>query len=307
MSYYFLKHFCSRHRQVANASLRIVAAAAAAAGAASAAVANQDPMNALRTAVLRRSAPHWSAAATSFFSPPFRPRRCRCRCRREPAPAAAARTPRSRASAKARAKLLAEAEPRDPWLASLSLLPTDDVAGADAAPNGWAIGVDPDTRGAIAVLSPDGSSQVFDNPFVHIVVSDVIRKRLDTKSIIQLLRGLDAPPGTMAYIEKSSPFPTDGKLGWWSTGFSYGLWIASLVASGFSVVPVASQTWKAYFGLSRSETPKDDSRQAASILFPDKAWSLKLKKHHGRAEALLLAAYGKGLVLPSGKFSKAPV
>ncbi|RLN22700.1 hypothetical protein C2845_PM07G06150 [Panicum miliaceum] len=279
-----------------------MAAAAAAAGAASAAVAaNHDPMNALRAAALRRSAPHWSAAV-SFFSPPFRPRRCRIRR----APAAAAHTPRSRASAKARAKLLVEAEPRDPWLASLSLLPTDDTAGADAAPNGWAIGVDPDTGGAIAVLSPDGSSQVFDNPFVHIVVSEVIRKRLDTKSIIQLLRRLDAPPGTTAYIEKSSPFPTDGKLGWWSTGFSYGLWIASLVASGFSVVPVASQTWKAYFRLSRSESPKDDSRQAASILFPDKALSLKLKKHHGRAEALLLAAYGKGLVLPSGTFSKTP-
>ncbi|XP_062208335.1 Holliday junction resolvase MOC1, chloroplastic-like [Phragmites australis] len=288
-----------------------MAAAAGAASAAAAPATSQDPMNALRAAALRRSAPHWcaaAAAAASFFSPPFRPRRCRFR--RAPAPVAAARTPRSRASAKARAKLLAEAEPRDPWLASLSLLPTDDgaaaAAAAAAAPTGWAIGVDPDTGGAIAVLSPDGSSQVFDNPFVHIVVSEVIRKRLDTKSIIQLLRGLKAPPGTTAYIEKSSPFPTDGKLGWWSTGFSYGLWIASLVSSGFSVVPVASQTWKAYFGLSRSESPKDDSRQAASILFPDKVLSLKLKKHHGRAEALLLAAYGKGLMLPSGKFSKTP-
>ncbi|KAL6627688.1 hypothetical protein ACP70R_031414 [Stipagrostis hirtigluma subsp. patula] len=289
-----------------------MAAAAAAAGAPSAAAAaaaapaaHQDSMNALRSAALRRSAPHWAtaaAAASSFFSPPFRPRRCRCH--RAPAPPAAARTARSRADAKARAKLLMQAEPRDPWLASLSLLPAEDSAAADAAPTGWAIGVDPDTSGAVAVLSPDGSSQVFDNPFVHIVVSEVIRKRLDTKSIIQLLRGLDAPPGTTAYIEKSSPFPTDGKLGWWSTGFSYGLWIASLVASGFSVVPVASQTWKAYFGLSRSESPKDDSRQAASILFPDKAVSLKLKKHHGRAEALLLAAYGKGLMLPSGKFSR---
>ncbi|TVU01327.1 hypothetical protein EJB05_53235, partial [Eragrostis curvula] len=283
-----------------------MAAAAAAAGAPSTAVAtpatSQDPMNALRAAALRRSAPHWSAAAAAFFSPAFRPRHCRLR--RAPAPTAAARTPRSRAAAKSRAKLLMEMEARDPWLASLSLLPADDIDAADAAPTGWAIGVDPDTCGAIAVLSPDGSSQVFDNPFVRMVVSNVIRKRLDTKSIIQLLRSLDAPPGTTAYIEKSCPFPTDGKLGWWSTGFSYGLWIASLVSSGFSVVPVASQTWKAYFGLSRSESPKDDSRQAASILFPDKATSLKLKKHHGRAEALLLAAYGKGLVLPTGKFSK---
>ncbi|RCV23962.1 hypothetical protein SETIT_5G047100v2 [Setaria italica] len=177
-----------------------MAAAAAAAGAASATAATapaaaQDPMNALRAAALRRSAPHWSTAAASFFSPPFRPRRCRCRRAPAPAPAATTRTPRSRAGAKARAKLLLEAEPRDPWLASLSLLPADDSSGAGAAPNGWAIGVDPDTGGAIAVLSPDGSSQVFDNPLVHIVVSKVIRKRLDTKSIIQLLRGLDAPPG----------------------------------------------------------------------------------------------------------------
>ncbi|BAD81146.1 unknown protein [Oryza sativa Japonica Group] len=285
-----------------------MAAAAAAAAAAALPAGSQDHMNALRSTALRRSTLHWDAAA-AFFAPPFRSRSCRRR--RVPAPAAAAETrptrSPSRARARARAKLLADADTRDPWLASLSLLPVDDgeaAAAAAAASTGWAIGVDPDTGGAIAVLSPDGSSQVFDNPFVHIVVSEFIRKRLDTKSIIELLRGLDAPPGTTAYIEKSSPFPTDGKLGWWSTGFSYGLWIAALVASGFSVVPVASQTWKAYFGLTRSGSPKDYSRQAASILFPDKALSLNRKKHHGRAEALLLAAYGKGLVLPSGEFSK---
>jgi hypothetical protein len=138
-----------------------MAAAAAAAGAPSAAASTpatrQDPMNVLRAVVPRRSATHWSAA-TSFFSPAFRPRHCRCR--RKPAPPAAARTPKSRAIAKSRAKILVESELRDPWLASLSLLPADDSASADAAPTGWAIGVDPDTRGAVAVLSPDGSSQV---------------------------------------------------------------------------------------------------------------------------------------------------
>lgn len=85
-----------------------------------------------------------------------------------PAPAAAAETrptrSPSRARARARAKLLADADTRDPWLASLSLLPVDDgeaAAAAAAASTGWAIGVDPDTGGAIAVLSPDGSSQVW--------------------------------------------------------------------------------------------------------------------------------------------------
>lgn len=44
--------------------------------------------------------------------------------------------------------------------------------------------------------------------------------------------------------------------GWWSGGFTYGLWIGILVASGFSVVPVPSNLWKNYFGLSRSTSSK---------------------------------------------------
>jgi hypothetical protein len=37
--------------------------------------------------------------------------------------------------------------------------------------------------------------------------------------------------------------------GWWSGGFGYGLWIGVLVASGFSVVPVPSMTWRNGFEL----------------------------------------------------------
>jgi hypothetical protein len=112
-------------------------------------------MNALRSTALRRSTLHWDAAA-AFFSPPFRSRRCRCRVLAPP-PAALPAKSRSRA----RAKLLADVAAADPWLASLSLLPADDGDGdAAPAPTGWALGIDPDTRGAIAVLSPDGSSQV---------------------------------------------------------------------------------------------------------------------------------------------------
>lgn len=112
-------------------------------------------MNVLRSTALRRSTLHLNFAA-AFFSPPFRSRRCHRRVLPSPAAALPAKS-RSRA----RAKLLADAGAVDPWLASLSLLPAD---GSDAAaarvPTGWAIGIDPDTRGSIAVLSPDGSSQV---------------------------------------------------------------------------------------------------------------------------------------------------
>ncbi|XP_010271826.1 PREDICTED: uncharacterized protein LOC104607806 isoform X4 [Nelumbo nucifera] len=47
---------------------------------------------------------------------------------------------------------------------------------------------------------------------------------------------------------------------------------------------------------------QDDSREAASTLFPSLSSLLKRKKDHGRAEALLIAAYGKGLRLNSDMY-----
>ncbi|CAN1250157.1 Holliday junction resolvase MOC1, chloroplastic [Linum perenne] len=87
--------------------------------------------------------------------------------------------------------------------------------------------------------------------------------------------------------------------GWWSGGFGYGLWIGILVASGYSVVPVPSLTWKNKFRLTGENATKDESRRLASTLFPSLSSSLTRKKDHGRAEALLIAAYGKGMMMNS--------
>ncbi|XP_020700450.1 Holliday junction resolvase MOC1, chloroplastic [Dendrobium catenatum] len=144
-----------------------------------------------------------------------------------------------------------------------------------------------------------GPMPVFDTPYLQVLVGKRTRKRIDARSIVQLLHSIGAPPGTRAYIEQSTPFPQDGKQGWWSGGFTYGLWIGILVASGFSVVPITSRLWKDQFQLCGSSYSKDDSRKTASILFPSMSSFLKRKKDHGRAEALLIAACGKGLKLQS--------
>ncbi|XP_062172203.1 Holliday junction resolvase MOC1, chloroplastic-like isoform X3 [Alnus glutinosa] len=118
----------------------------------------------------------------------------------------------------------------------------------------WVVGIDPDLNGALALLKSvesGSSAQVFDSPHLQVLVGKRVRRRLDVKSIVQLLRSLDAPFGTTAYIEQSIPYPQDGK--------------------------------------------QDDSRRVASTLFPTLSPLLKRKKDHGRAEALLIAAYGKGL------------
>lgn len=196
---------------------------------------------------------------------------------------------------------------KDNWLSSLSIngINSNKIDGIDE--NGgfeWVIGVDPDVSGALALLKYDHSgcvsAQVFDSPYVHVSVGKTRRRRLDAKSIVQLLQSFDAPIGTTAYLEQSMPFPQDGKQGWWSGGFGYGLWIGVLVASGFSVVTVPSSSWKKEFELARSSSSKDDSRELAARLFPDLSSMLKRKKDHGRAEALLIAAYGKGHKIKDG-------
>ncbi|KAI3814283.1 hypothetical protein L1987_19034 [Smallanthus sonchifolius] len=200
------------------------------------------------------------------------------------------------------------AELKEQWLNSLNCPPllkeTEPQIDQEATnvDSQWVIGIDPDVSGAMAVLKTydlGSSAQVYDSPNVKVLIGNRIRRRMDTKAIVELLRSLSIPIGTTAYIEQSLPYPGDGKQGWWSGGFNYGLWIGILVASGVSVVPVPSMRWKQEFKLSGNGKTKDNSRALAGSLFPSLSSSLKRKKDHGRAEALLIAAYGKGIRLNS--------
>ncbi|KAI3986252.1 hypothetical protein MKX01_028533 [Papaver californicum] len=199
-----------------------------------------------------------------------------------------------RVSSKVRDKV-SSAELKEKWLTSLSTPLHDEPESNDKRLVEWVIWVDPDVSGALALLRSDdfGCSA---QSHVRLLVDKTMRRRLDTRSIVQLLWRFDAPPGTTAYVEQSTPFPTDGKQ---SGGFGYGIWTGVLVASGFSVVPVSSLMWKNHFELAGSRLSKDDSRKTASTLFPSLSSQLTRKKDHGRAEALLTGAYGKGLVLKS--------
>ncbi|KAH7677291.1 hypothetical protein IHE45_07G073900, partial [Dioscorea alata] len=162
---------------------------------------------------------------------------------------------------------------KEKWLDSLSLSPLGGDEGVICASEPqWVLGVDPDVSGAVALLKPDGSvssAEVFDTPNVKVLVGKRVRNRLDARSIVQLLQTFGAPHG----MKLSNPFPRDGKQGWWSGGYTYGLWIG--VASGFSVVPVTSHEWKNHYELSRSSSSKDDSREVASVLFPSLSHQLK--------------------------------
>jgi len=67
-----------------------------------------------------------------------------------------------------------------------------------------------------------------------------------------------------------------------------GIWLGVMAALRMPYTPVRPVVWKKAFSLGKD---KEASRLRAQQLFP--AADLRRKKDHGRAEALLLAWYGR--------------
>ncbi|KAL4451807.1 hypothetical protein ABPG75_007469 [Micractinium tetrahymenae] len=101
------------------------------------------------------------------------------------------------------------------------------------------------------------------------------------------------PPVVRAVVEYSTPQYISGKLSWYSLGFAMGLLNGLLAVAGIPYERVPATTWKRGMGLHRSG--KEGSIALAGHLLPAAADLLKRKKDHGRAEALLLAAWGLGV------------
>uniref|UniRef100_A0A0R0IML4 Uncharacterized protein n=1 Tax=Glycine max TaxID=3847 RepID=A0A0R0IML4_SOYBN len=128
---------------------------------------------------------------------------------------------------KRRVKASSDTQFKENWLASLSypfpekthLLSGEHEPTHQNDGSKWVLGIDPDVSGAVALLKTHGSvcsaqhMQVFDSPHVKILVgkNKRTRRRLDAKSVVELVRGFDAPIGTTAFIEQSLPYPQDGK------------------------------------------------------------------------------------------------
>jgi crossover junction endodeoxyribonuclease RuvC len=73
-----------------------------------------------------------------------------------------------------------------------------------------------------------------------------------------------------------------------TVGVGFGLWLGIRAALQLPHTRVRPHVWKKALGLSKD---KEQARLRAQQLYP--AADLRLRKHHGRAEALLLAVYGE--------------
>lgn len=148
------------------------------------------------------------------------------------------------------------------------------------------IAIDPGLTGAVGFLRSGAFLAVEDMPIVAKGVGSV-KTEVSPSGLKSLIKErLQPGEFTVAVIEKVGAMPGQGVSSVFSLGDSYGSARAVLATAGFEMTYVSPVTWKKYFKLS---SDKELSRALAIRLFPDAP--LRLKKHDGRAEALLMARW----------------
>jgi hypothetical protein len=151
------------------------------------------------------------------------------------------------------------------------------------------IGIDPGLSGALAIIDHAGALVALtDTPTLTLKVARGVKQFYDVPGMCGLLVPY-AGAGLHVIIEEAQAMPGQGVRSMFTTGYGYGLWLGILAALQVPYTPVRPSIWKRSLGLGKD---KEASRLRAMQLYPSA--DLRLRKHHGRAEALLLAHWASG-------------
>ena len=149
---------------------------------------------------------------------------------------------------------------------------------------GCIMAVDPGLTGAIAFYFPvHNAISAYDMP--------VVDKDVDAASLADMIARLKPD---FAIVEKVSSRPGEGVSSAFKFGSGFGIVRGVIAACGVPMALVTPQRWKKHFTL---DADKEKSRALALRKWPARSELFGLKKHHGRAEAALLAAYAADLGL----------
>lgn len=158
------------------------------------------------------------------------------------------------------------------------------------------LGADPGIQGAIAVMTVDLHDHR-DFYLMDIIDLDNFRDK-DTKdwhdtllsSAIGIAVSSSWEGRPLVVLEGVHSMPGDGHVGAFTFGNAFGTLRAALRLAGCRVEFADPGTWKAAIGLTSDKT---ESAALARRLFPYDKARFMLKKHVDRAEAALLAWYGR--------------
>lgn len=148
----------------------------------------------------------------------------------------------------------------------------------DEKQRAW-IGIDPGKSGAYAFLRESGTVDVFDWTDAKQFAED-IREYSENLNIF------------CAVIESVHSMPKQGVSSSFNFGMVYGMAQGVISAMGIPMFLVSPQKWqKEMLRAVDGKDTKEQSLVQARRMFPGA--DIRLKKHHGRSDAALLAAYGR--------------
>lgn len=153
------------------------------------------------------------------------------------------------------------------------------------------IGIDPGLTGAISFIDSRGSCVIEDIPTVELPGNGMVKRKVDSLALARLVRQ-HCPASEQAMVMCEAVRAMGGKNNAVQTQGSLMRTLGAIEAV-FEVLRfpwqiVEPQAWKRFYGLG---SDKAASLATARALYPGAP--LKLAKHHNRAEALLIAHYGR--------------
>lgn len=152
------------------------------------------------------------------------------------------------------------------------------------------LGIDIGITGAIAAVD-HASETVADMPTQPVPGNRQVKREVDPRALLHLVRELVRPGvEALAIVEDIHAGTGPGSTARASLMDSRGVVRSVLAVARIDMRIVTPQKWKKFFGL---DADKGRSLEVARTLFPLQAGVLARKKDHNRAEALLLAHYGK--------------
>lgn len=154
------------------------------------------------------------------------------------------------------------------------------------------IGIDPGLTGAVAIINGDGNIHIFDTPIVEIKHGKSKKKEYLPAQMSNIFH-IDFLIGSKhhVFLEKVHSMPKQGVASTFNFGKGFGIWIGILAALKIPMTFVTPQAWKKK--MMHGMGDKDAARIRAQELFPEVVDQLSRKKDIGRADALLIAEYGR--------------
>lgn len=154
------------------------------------------------------------------------------------------------------------------------------------------VGVDPGARGALAIMSVDGQLlRLIDMPVVEVKVGKAMKTRVSPELLAHELRAYMGE--AHAWVEQVTAMPGQGVSSMFAFGESFGIVKGVMAGLSIKISTVTPGRWKKAMEINAS---KDGSRAKALAMWPHFAEALKRVKDDGRAEAALIAEYGRRLL-----------